>query len=392
MTSQNMKTNTRLTTLGRNPHKHQGIVNPPVYHASTILFKDYAEYKASRRDGYLNASYARYGTESVVAFARALADLEGAAGAFITSTGMSALTTALLAVLSSGDHILVTDTVYDPTRKLCENEFKRLGVETTYFDPMIGADIEKLFKPNTKVVFLECPGSLTFEVQDIPAISAIAHKHDAVVMIDNTWAAPLLNKPFELGVDISIYAATKYIAGHSDLMMGVISANEKWLPVVEKTFKNTGPCPGPDDVYLAQRGLRTLSTRMRQHQLAGLEIANWLKTVPEVVRVLHPALPDCPGHENWKRDFIGSNGLFGFVIKPCSEEAIAAFVDGLHHFGMGYSWGGYESLILRLWLDSIRSVCEYKDGIYFRIHIGLEDVEDLKHDLEEGFKRMRSFA
>lgn len=385
-----MKTNTKLTTLGRNPHKHQGVVNPPVYHASTILFPDYEAYKNSRKDGYIHASYARYGTESILAFASALADIEGAAGAFLTSTGMSALATALFAVLGSGDHILVTDSVYDPTRKLCENELKRMGVETTYFDPMIGADIEKLFKPNTKVVFLECPGSLTFEIQDIPAISAAAHKHNIVVMIDNTWAAPILNNPFALGVDISVYSATKYISGHSDLMMGVISANAKWLPVIEKTYKNIGPCPGPDDVYLAQRGLRTLSTRMRQHELAGLEIAKWLKTVPEVKKVFHPALPDCPGHEIWKRDFTGSNGLFGFLIKPCSEKAIAAFVDDLDHFGMGYSWGGYESLILRLWLDNIRSTTKYEEGIYFRIHIGLEDVADLKHDLEEGFKRMRA--
>ncbi len=384
-----MKLNTKLVALGRNPHNHNGVVNPPVYHASTILFKNYEEHKNSRRDGYINASYARYGTESVLDFASALAEIEGAAGAFITSTGMIALVTAMYAVLSAGDHILMTDTVYDPTRKLCDGELKRMGVETTYFDPMIGADIEKLMQPNTKMVFLECPGSLTFEFQDIPAISKVAHEHGAMVMMDNTWAAPILNRPFELGVDVCVYAATKYVSGHSDLMMGVISANAQWLPMIERTYKNFGPCPGPDDVYLAQRGLRTLAPRMAHHQKAALEIAQWMKTIPEITKVFHPALPDCPGHEIWKRDFSGSNGLFGFLVKPCSEEAIAAFVDGLHHFGMGYSWGGYESLILRLWLDKIRSAKQYEEGVYFRIHIGLEDMEDLREDLAAGFKRMR---
>lgn len=384
-----MNLKTKLVTLGRDPHSHNGVVNPPVYHASTILFRNYAEHKASRQDGYISASYARYGTESVLAFAKALADVEGAAGAFVTSTGMSALAVAMFAVLGQGDHVLMVDSVYDPTRKLCEVELKRMGVETTYYPPSAAADIEQYFQPNTKLVFVESPGSLTFEIQDIPAIAAVAHKHGAAVMIDNTWAAPILNRPFELGADISVYAATKYIAGHSDLMMGVISANAKWLPVIERTYKNIGPCPGPDDVYLAQRGLRTIATRMQQHEKAALEIAQWMKTVPEVKKVFHPALPDCPGHEIWKRDFSGSNGLFGFLVKPCSEEAIAAFVDDLHHFGMGYSWGGYESLILRLWLDKIRSVSQLEEGVYFRIHIGLEDVGDLKQDLEAGFKRMR---
>ncbi len=385
-----MKTNTKITSFGRHPHKHQGVVNPPVYHASTILFKDYEAYKDSRKGGYINASYGRYGTEPILDFAKALAALDGGAGAFITASGAAAQTTALLAILSAGDHLLMTDSVYDPTRKFCNMELKRWGIETTYYDPSIGAGIEALMKPNTKAVFLESPGSLTFEIQDIPAISAVAHKHGAAVILDNTWAAPLLNKPFELGVDISAYSATKYVSGHSDLIMGVVSANEKYLPQVEQTHKNLGACPGPDDVYLAQRGLRTLSVRMKQHEAAALEVAKWLQTIPEVIQVLHPALPDCPGHDIWKRDFSGSNGLFGFKVKPCSEEAIAAFVDGLHHFGMGYSWGGYESLILRLWLSNIRSLPQKDDGIYFRIHIGLEDIEDLKEDLEAGFKRMRA--
>jgi cystathionine beta-lyase len=387
-----MKTNTKITTLGRNPQKYDGVVNPPVYHASTILFKDYEAYKDSRKGGYINASYGRYGTPPIIAFAAALAELDGGAGAMITASGAAAQTTALLSVLSSGDHLLITDSVYDPTRKFCNMELKRWGVETTYFDPNIGAGIEALFKPNTKAVFLESPGSLTFEIQDVPAIAAIAHKHGAAVILDNTWAAPILNKPFELGVDISAYSATKYVSGHSDLIMGVISANEKYLPIVEQTHKNLGACPGPDDVYLAQRGLRTLGVRMKQHETAALEIAKWMKTLPEVTQVLHPALPDCPGHELWKRDFNGSNGLFGFKVKPCSEAAIAAFVDGLHHFGMGYSWGGYESLILRLWLTNIRSLPQKDDDIYFRIHIGLEDIDDLKEDLEAGFKRMRALA
>lgn len=387
-----MKTNTKITTLGRNPHKHGGVVNPPVYHASTILFKDYEAYKDSRKGGYINASYGRYGTEPILEFAKALAELDGGAGAMITASGAAAQTTSLLAVLGSGDHVLVTDSVYDPTRKFCNLELKRLGIETTYFDPNIGAGIAALFQPNTKAVFLESPGSLTFEIQDIPAIAKVAHDRGAVVILDNTYAAPLLNKPFELGADISTYSATKYVSGHSDLIMGVISANEEYLPIVEQTHKNLGACPGPDDVYLAQRGLRTLAVRMKQHESAALEIAQWLKQFPEVTQVLHPALPDCPGHALWKRDFNGSNGLFGFKVKSCSEKAIAAFVDGLHHFGMGYSWGGYESLILRLWLTNIRSLPQKDDDIYFRIHIGLEDIDDLKEDLEAGFKRMRALA
>jgi cystathionine beta-lyase len=386
-----MKTNTKLTTLGRDPHNHKGIVNPPVYHASTILFANYEAYKASRKDGYIHASYARYGTESTINFAKALAELEGAAGAFLTSSGMSALTTALLAVLGQGDHLLMTDSVYDPTRKFCNQELARMGIETTYYNPTLSpVEMDALIRPNTKVIFAECPGSLTFEMQDIPALAAVAHRHSIALMLDNTWAAPILNNPFKLGVDISIYSATKYVSGHSDLIMGVISANEKYLPIIERAHKNIGSCPGPDDVYLAQRGLRTLSVRMQQHEMAAREIAQWMQTIPEVTKVLHPALPDYEGHEIWKRDFSGSNGLFGFIVKPCSEAAVAAFVDGLEHFGMGYSWGGYESLILRLWLDNIRSVTKYGEGIYFRIHIGLEDIDDLKQDLEAGFKRMRA--
>lgn len=383
-----MKQNTKITTVGRNPHANHGVVNPPVYHASTILFKDYEEYKASRQGGFIASSYGRYGTESTLSFAQALADLDGGYGGIVTASGVSAFTTTLFALLNAGDHLLMTDSVYDPTRKFCDAELARLGIETTYYDPMIGGDISELIRENTKVVFCESPGSLTFEVQDVPVIAKAAHAKGVKVVLDNTYAAPILNKPYELGVDAVIYSGSKYVSGHSDLIMGVITANEETYSVINKTHKNIGACPGPDDVYLAQRGLRTLGARMKQHESAALEIAHWLKGRSEVLKVLHPALPDCPGHEIFKRDFSGSNGLFGVILRECSERQVAAFFDSLHHFGMGYSWGGYESLIIPLWLDKIRSVNQYKEGRYIRLHIGLEDVDDLKADLEAGFTRM----
>jgi len=387
-----MKLNTKITTLGRNPHDNHGVVNPPVHHASTILFKSYEEYKSSRQGGYLASSYGRYGTASTLAFAAALAELDGGHGGIITASGAMAYTTALLGLLQNGDHLLVTDSVYDPTRQFCDKELTRFGIETTYYDPMIGAGISELIRPNTKVVFCESPGSLTFEVQDVPAIAKAAHAKGAYVVLDNTYAAPILNRPYELGVDVVVYSGSKYVSGHSDLIMGVITANERAYPIVSRAHKNIGACPGPDDVYLAQRGLRTLAARMAQHQTAALEMAQWLKQRPEVTKVLHPALPDCPGHEIFKRDFSGSNGLFGVVLKPCSEAQVSAFFNGLHHFGMGYSWGGYESLMIPLWLDKIRTIHNYGDGRYVRIHIGLEDMDDLKEDLDSAFKRMNAAA
>lgn len=385
-----MKTNTKITSLGRNPGANHGVVNPPVYHASTILFPTYEAYKKSREGGYIASSYGRYGTESILSFAQTLADLDGGHKGIVAASGVAAFTTVLFSLLNSGDHLLMTDSVYDPTRKFCNAELARMGIETTYYDPLIGEGIGDLIRENTKVVFCESPGSLTFEVQDVPAICKAAHAKGVKVVLDNTYAAPILNRPYELGVDAVIYSGSKYVSGHSDLIMGIITATEELFPQIEKTHKNLGACPGPDDVYLAQRGLRTLAPRLKHHEAAALEIASWLQTVPEVVKVLHPALPGCPGHNIFKRDFSGSNGLFGMVIRQCGEEAMAAFLDGMEHFGMGYSWGGYESLMIPLWLDPIRTVNKYTEGRYMRLHIGLEDVEDLKNDLEAGFRRMRA--
>jgi cystathionine beta-lyase len=384
-----MKNASKVTHLGRKPHQFEGVVNPPVMHASTILFKDYEEYKSSRKGGFLHSTYGRYGTSVTKDFAQTLADLDGGHNAIITASGVSAFTTALLGLLQAGDHLLVTDSVYDPTRKFCQQELSRFGITTTFYDPLIGGNIAEMIQENTRLIFCESPGSLTFEIQDIPAIAKAAHAKGALVMLDNTYAAPLLNRPFELGADVVIYSASKYVSGHSDLIMGVISATEETYPKILRAHKNIGACPGPDDVYLAQRGLRTLSARLAQHETNALKVAEWLQSQPEVSAVFHPALLDCPGHEIFARDFSGSNGLFGFVMDEPGEAAMSALVDHLKFFGMGYSWGGYESLMIPLWLDPIRSVLQYNDGRYMRIHIGLEDVDDLIEDLDAGFERMR---
>lgn len=385
-----MKISSKVTHAGRTPHDYEGIVNPPVMHASTILFPSYADYKQSRQGGYIASTYGRYGTSSTKKFAQALADLDGGFNALITASGVAAFTTTLLGILNAGDHLLMVDSVYDPTRKFCDKELKRLGIETTYYDPLIGEGISQLIRENTRVIFTESPGSLSFEVQDIPAISKAARAKGVKVIVDNTYAAPLLNRPFELGADVVIYSASKYVSGHSDLIMGVISSTEEMFPVLERAHKNIGACPGPDDVYLAQRGLRTLSARLKQHQDSARKVVKWLKTQPEVVEVYHPELPECPGHEIFQRDFSGSNGLFGFVIKEPGETAVESMMDGMKYFGMGYSWGGYESLMIPLWLDPIRSVRNYDKGRYFRIHVGLEDADDLIDDLDAGFNRMRA--
>lgn len=296
---------------------------------------------------------------------------------------------ALLSFLQQGDHLLMVDSAYGPTRATCNGLLKRFGVETTYYEPGIGAGIAELIRENTRIVFTESPGSLTFEVQDIPAIAAAAHARGAVVLMDNSWASPLFFDPFAHGVDVSIQAATKYIVGHSDAMLGVITASEQYYERVKQTAGGLGAAPGPDDVYLGLRGLRTIGVRLRQHHQNGLALANWLKDRPEVSRILHPALPGDPGHELWKRDFSGASGLFGLVLEPCSPKALAAMLDGLDLFGMGYSWGGYESLILPTYPEKLRTAHAWNEpGPTLRIHAGLEDVDDLISDLEAGFVRL----
>jgi cystathionine beta-lyase len=382
-----LKAETRLITAGRDPQSQFGFVNPPVYHASTVLYPT-AEDQVAHRSRY---QYGRRGTPTTEALEAALCDMEGAncAGAVLVPSGLAAISTALMAVAGSGDHILITDSVYRPTRNFCENVFKRMGVEATYYDPLIGADIGRLFKPNTKVVFVEAPGSQSFEMQDIPAIAKVAHDKGAVVLMDNTWATPLYFKAFDKGVDMSIQAGTKYIGGHSDIMFGCVTANAKTFPALKETHGLMGLCVGPDDVFLALRGLRTMAVRLKQHQQAGLKVARWLEARPEVARVMHPALENDPGHAIWKRDFTGASGLFSIELKPMSETAVYAFMNALQLFGMGFSWGGFESLVIIFDCAEYRTATKWaSSGPTLRFHIGLEDPDDLIADLDNGFKAM----
>ena len=382
-----LKPETRLVTAGRDPKAQHGFVNPPVYHASTVLYPT-AEDQVAHRARY---QYGRRGTPTTEALEHALRELEGesCAGVALLPSGLAAISTTLLAVAGAGDHILVTDSVYRPTRVFCESVFKRLGVSTTYYDPLIGAGIGALIKPNTKAVFVEAPGSQSFEMQDIPAIAKVAHDNGAVVLMDNTWATPLYFNAFEKGVDLSIQAGTKYIGGHSDIMFGCVSANTATYAKLKDTVNALGLCVGPDDVYLALRGLRTLAVRLARHYESGLRVARWLEQRPEVQRVLHPALDSDPGHAIWRRDFTGACGLFSIVLKPASEKAVLAFMNALTLFGMGFSWGGFESLVILFDCASYRSATKWAPGgPTLRFHIGLEDPGDLIADLERGFTAM----
>jgi cysteine-S-conjugate beta-lyase len=379
------KADTRLAHAGRAPSRHHGFVNTPIYRGSTILFPTLASLEANAQD----FTYGRLGTPTVKALEEAIAELEGGTRTLLTPSGLSAIATTLLAFVSAGDEVLVSDSVYRPTRRFCDHVLKRLGVKTTYYDPLIGGGIATLLGPKTKAVFTESPGSQTFEVQDIPAIVKAAHAAGAVAIMDNTWATPLYFKPFAHGVDVSIHAATKYIVGHADAMLGAITASGTAARTVEKAHDELGLCPGPEDVYLGLRGLRTLGVRLARHQQSGLELARWLQGRPEVARVLHPALPSDPGHQIWRRDFTGASGLFAIILKPVSHGALAAMVDGLTLFGMGYSWGGFESLILPFDPSDYRTATKWQaEGPALRLHVGLEDVEDLKADLEAGFARL----
>lgn len=376
---------TTIVTTGRDPHNNHGVINPPVYHASTILYPSVDALHA--RDA--KVTYGRRGTPTTFAFQDAIAELEGGYRSLVTPSGLSACSIALLAHLKAGDHVLVTDSVYGPTRTFCDVVLKRYGIDVEYYDPVIGPGIANLLRPETTVVYTEAPGSQTFEMQDIPAIANAAHKAGALVMMDNTWASPLFCNPFVLGVDVSIQAATKYIVGHSDVMMGTITTNESAWRATIKNHGAIGITAGPDDIYLALRGLRTLSVRLHRHMETGILLAKWLEDRPEVSRVLHPALPTDPGHEIWKRDFSGACGLFGIVLKPVSAKAVAAMLDNLELFGMGYSWGGYESLIIPADPASNRTATKWApEGPLIRIHAGLEDPQDLIADIEAGFERL----
>jgi cystathionine beta-lyase len=386
-----MKDATLVTILGRNPEAQHGIVNPPTWRASTILSPTVEAFR-SRRYGE-PGSYGRYGTPTTAALQEAVARLEGGYRTIAVGSGKTAISATLLALLAPGDHLVLVDCVYGPTRRFADGMLAKFGIQTSYVRPDIGADIAAALRPETKVVFLESPGSWTFEMQDIRAVAEVAHAHGAVVVMDNTWASPLYCKPFALGVDVSIQAATKYIGGHSDLMMGTITTTEALFEKVRHGVFEVATAAGPDECTLALRGLRTLAVRLERHMESGLLLADWLRRRPEVRRVMHPALPDDPGHALWRRDFLGASGLFGFVLAPCTQAQLSAFLDHLELFGMGASWGGYESLLIPTDPRPIRTAVPWTEpGQTMRIHVGLEDPEDLIRDLEAGFARFRAAA
>ncbi len=377
---------TEIVTVGRVPSEQFGYVNPPVYRGSTVLYPD-LEHFEKRQARY---PYGRYGSPTTDSLEAGMTLLEGGAGTVLAASGLSAIVIALQAIAKAGDHVLITDSCYAPTRKFSDGLLARFGVTVEYYDPRIGGGIADLVRPETSVIFLESPGSQTFEVQDIPAITEVARKHDIVTMIDNTWATPVFLRPLDLGVDISIHAATKYVGGHSDVMLGTITANEKTFARVKETWHLLGECAGPDVAWLGQRGLRTLSVRVHRQMAAGLEVARWLEGRPEVAQVLHPALESHPDHGLWKRDFKGATSLFSIVMKPGPKAALAAFVDDLELFGIGASWGGYESLVLPFDPRAVRTATKWNaEGPAVRLHIGLEDTADLVADLGAGLERWR---
>lgn len=391
--NKNLKAETLLAVLGRDAAAHRGVVNVPVYHASTILYPTVTALKEAEKREFGQVFYGRHGTPTTFALQDTVAKVEGGWRSFAFSSGKAAILAALLAFLKSGDHLLMVDNAYSPSRELAKGLLHRLGISHSFYDPLIGTGIADLIQPNTRIVFAETPGSLTFEMQDLPAIAEAAHAAGARVIADNTWASPLLCDPFALGADVSVQAATKYIVGHSDAMLGMVTVNQECYEPVKAAFEDLGACAGPDDCYLALRGMRTLAVRLRQHGETGLHLANWLAARPEVSRVLHPALPGDPGHEIWRRDFTGASGLFGVVLEPVAEKAVAAMLDGLELFGMGYSWGGYESLAIPTYPHKFRETSDW-DPAYpcLRFHAGLEHPDDLIADLEAGFERLKKAA
>jgi cysteine-S-conjugate beta-lyase len=383
-----LRDETLIVTAGREPEENFGVVNPPVYRASTILYPSVEAFETPRQ--VRGVYYGRGGVPTTFALEDAAAALDEAHGAVITASGKTAIAQAMMAFLGAGDHVLMVDSAYAPTRQLCDRVLARFGVETTYYDPLIGAGIEALIRPETRIVYCESPGSLTFDVQDVAAIAEVAHAKGALVFLDNTWATGLYFKPFRHGVDVAVNAATKYIGGHSDLMMGIVSTTEEHYPRLRAGMADLGSYASPDDCYQALKGLRTLAVRLERHGQTALALARWLQGRPEVERVLHPALPDDPGHGLWQRDFLGSSGLFGILLKPCPSRAWHAFVDGLELFGLGASWGGYESLVMPNQPGKFRTATRWDESLpSIRLHAGLEHPDDLIADLERGFARLK---
>lgn len=379
---------TKLVQGGRRKEWRGRLVNPPVHRASTILFDSVAEMRAAAPE-FGKPYYGLHGTPTQWALAEALTGLEpGAAGTMLYPTGLAAVTSALLSVLSAGDELLMTDSVYGPTRRFCDGVLRRYGVATRYYDPCVGPGIAELIGERTRAIFLESPGSLTMEVQDVPAICAAAKGRGIATLLDNTWATPLFFPALAAGIDLSILAGTKYVGGHADVMLGSVTATAERYPKLERTSWDLGQSVSPDDAWLCSRGLRTMGVRLRQHEASALRIARWLKEQPQVAAVLHPALPDCPGHALWARDFKGSSGLFSFVLRGGSDSGRTRFLEALELFGLGYSWGGYESLVVPADPERLRTATRWtSDGPLVRLQVGLEDPDDLIEDLAAGLAR-----
>jgi cystathionine beta-lyase len=380
-----LQPDTILTHAGRNPQDYHGFVNTPLVRASTVLFPNVDSMRNRTGNRY---PYGLTNTPTIEALTDAMDALENSAGTVLVPSGLAAVTVPIMTFAKPGTRLLVPDNVYFPTRRFANETLVGMGVETVYYDPLIGSDISGLFGPDGTILFLEAPGSNTFETPDLPAMVEAAQAAGVITMMDNTWATPLLYKPIDHGIDISIEAGTKYIAGHSDLLIGTVSANEATWPKLKQYHRNIGIQAGTEEIWLTLRGMRTMSVRMDRHEKSGLEIANWLEGRSEVRRLLHPAFPSCPGHENWKTIFGRSNGLFGFELDGTVEQA-AALIDTLEIFGIGFSWGGFESLSVLSDLTSSRSAQPWTGGPVIRLHIGLEDVSDLIADLEKGFAAMK---
>jgi cysteine-S-conjugate beta-lyase len=390
MTGRRYRIATEVAHLGRDPRRFLGAVNTPVFRASTILFRTVAELEQAARGEFPGVAYGLHGLPTVSDLARALATLEGGHAALVVPSGLTATTFPLLALAKAGDHVLVTDAVYGPTRRFCDNHLRRLGIDVSYYDPLLGAEIAREFRPRTALVFTESPGSLTFEVQDIPAIVEVAHARGARVILDNTWATPLGFRAFDHGVDVSVHAVTKYIGGHSDVLLGAVIANAETYAPLARLWTDMGITASSDDCFLGLRGLRTLAVRLARHAESAMQVARWLAQQPGVRDVLYPALPGDRGHALWKRDFRGASGLFGVVLEPFDAAAVARMLDGMRLFGMGWSWGGFESLIIPTWPERSRTVTTWDPrGPTLRLAIGLEDPQDLIDDLDDGLRRLR---
>jgi cysteine-S-conjugate beta-lyase len=385
-TRKSLRSRSRLVHLGRDSEANFGFVNIPAFRGSTVLFPDVETMKGANQ----RYTYGTHGTPTTDALCEAWSELSGAAGTVLVPSGLFAIIAALMTALGSGDHLLMTDAAYQPARIYANTILKRGGVETTFYDPAIGAGIGALMRDNTRAIFVEAPGSQSLEMQDVPAIAAVAREKGVCVIMDNTWATPLFFSSHAHGVDMAVEAGTKYLSGHSDLLLGLVSANAAWFPRLHKMVDTLAVLPGPEDVYLALRGLRTMELRLREAERQALALAHWLEARTEVKRIVHPAFPDHPGHEIWKRDFTGSSGLFTIVLHPVSDRAVAAMLDGLELFGMGYSWGGFESLVTHFDCSKYRTATHWAPGgPTLRFSVGLEDIEDLKEDLDRGFARLR---